>query len=199
MNRKQQEFFDSRAAEWEERCYPPATCRRVEELVFSLSFEVGSTVLDVGAGTGILHAPLSQALGREGQIIAFDLSFEMIKRAAGRERSASHCCFQGDVESIPLPSSYCDVVICFACFPHFDAPDRALLEMSRVLRRGGQFFIAHLLGSDELAEHHGSHPVVSKDLLPPADRMRGLCSEAGLEHVDITDTAGLYLLRSSRC
>ncbi|MCF8005313.1 MAG: hypothetical protein K9L32_14140 [Chromatiaceae bacterium] len=80
-------------------------------------------------------------------------------------------------------------------FPHFADASRALTEMARVSRPGGQIVIAHLMGRDELRAHHGRHHAVARDLLPAVAEMRSLFAHAGISSLAISDRPGLYLAR----
>ncbi|MEA3638912.1 MAG: hypothetical protein VBE63_03090 [Lamprobacter sp.] len=58
MSDPQRAFFEERAVGWEQRCYPPETRARLSELVDGLADRLAlaevSTLLDLGAGTGVL-------------------------------------------------------------------------------------------------------------------------------------------------
>ena len=100
--------------------------------------------------------------------------------------------------AIPLPAGLCDTIVCFAAFPHFEDQLKALQEMARVAKKGGEVFIAHLMSREELLKHHGSHSPVAGDTVPQAEDMRRMCRSAGLTDPQITDKPGLYLARAMK-
>jgi ubiquinone/menaquinone biosynthesis C-methylase UbiE len=141
----QNTFFDTRARDWEENCYPAPVRKRLQDLIGEFGVLPGTRVLDIGTGPGVLIPYLRRLIGKEGRICAFDLSLEMVRQAVTKPLSRRDMVLQADVHHMPFRSEVFDQVICFAAFPHFSDPARALREMSRVVLPGGSVVIAHLL------------------------------------------------------
>ncbi len=188
-------FFDTRADTWEETCYPAPVRERLSELIREFGIRPGERILDVGTGPGVLIPYLRKGVGSSGQVCAFDLSLEMIRRALNKLRIQGDLVFQGDVHFIPFVDGPFDRVICFAAFPHFDDPGDALREMGRVLKTNGVLVIAHLMSRDELAAHHGTHHTVARDVLPAHHEMQAFFERAGFLPPDIVDIPGRYMVR----
>jgi ubiquinone/menaquinone biosynthesis C-methylase UbiE len=194
--KKTQAFFDQLADTWEDQSLPPETRKRVSELVFTFGIKKGARILDVGTGTGILHPYLLEAVGKSGQVFAFDYSFKMLKEATQKPFKLNHLCFQASAMAVPLPARLCDTIVCFAAFPHFSNQLKALQEMARVAKKGAPVIIAHLMSRDELLKHHGNHSPVAGDTVPEAADMRRMCQSAGLTDPQITERPGFYLARA---
>lgn len=186
-------FFDERAGAWEERCYPPEARDRLSRLVPLFGVQKGDTMLDIGAGTGILAPYLRELAGPEGLLLSMDLSMEMLRHAAQKGAYARGLVMQATAMRLPFQEASMDIVICFAAFPHFSDKRDALKEMYRVLRPGGRLCIAHLLSREELSRHHGGHPAVADDKLPDDNAMSGLFAGAGFSAPAIIDIPGRYL------
>ena len=86
-----------------------------------------------------------------------------------------------DVVDAPLDRETCDVVMCFACPPHFHDKEGIMKAMAEVLKKGGYIAVGHFESSEELNRHHRkSGTPVMNDRLPHADEMVRLFEVAGL-------------------
>ncbi len=196
MMKSKTHFFDTRAENWEETCYPAPVRERLLDLIREFDIGSGERILDVGTGPGILLPYLRQGVGPSGQVCAFDLSIDMVRQANAKPHTSQDLIFRADVHSIPFTNGVFDRVICFAAFPHFDDPRQALQEMARVVKAGGALIVAHLMSRKELAAHHGSHATVARDVLPPDPEMKALFVKAGVSEPDIVDIPGRYVAKS---
>jgi ubiquinone/menaquinone biosynthesis C-methylase UbiE len=94
----------------------------------------GTTVLDVGTGTG--RAAI--ALARRGALVTgIDASAEMLAVAERRAREAGAAVTftQGDAHGLAFPSASFDAVVCLRVLMHTPDWRRSLAELCRVARR----------------------------------------------------------------
>jgi SAM-dependent methyltransferase len=119
-------------AEVYERARPSYPVEAVEWLVTRTGLGPGMTIVDVGAGTGKLTRLLPPIGAR---VIAVEPLPEM--RAKLLEVVDGVEAIDGTAEKLPLPGSSADVIVVAQAFHWFDL-DRALPELHRVLRPGGQ-------------------------------------------------------------
>jgi SAM-dependent methyltransferase len=89
--------------------------------------------VDVGAGTGLLTRALARRVAR---VVAVEPDPRM--RAVLRARSPGVEAVAGTGEAIPLPDASADAVLVSSAW-HWMDPDRAVPEVTRVLRDGGRF------------------------------------------------------------
>lgn len=190
-------FFDAHAHGWEERGYPADVRGRLEVLVDCFGIEPGEKILDVGCGEGVLVPYLLDRLGPSGFVVELDNSLEMLKGSARKSARQIQCVWAG-VETLPLVDADFDRVICFASFPHFANPVKALKQIHRVLKSAGTLVIAHLLSRDEIARHHAKSTVVLGDELPEEAAMRELMTQTGFCVRRLEDRPGRYLLIATK-
>ena len=117
---------------------------RPAELVQRLEVRRGSTVVDLGTGTGNLLADLSRAVGPEGRVIGEDIHRDFLDRARERATSAGlgNVDFVLGTETDPgLASGSADLVLVLDAYHHFDYPERMLASIKRSLRPGGRLAI----------------------------------------------------------
>jgi ubiquinone/menaquinone biosynthesis C-methylase UbiE len=114
------------------------------ELVSRLGVIPGSTVVDLGTGTGNLLKDLSLAVGSKGRVIAEDIFPDFLDRARDRAKTArlGNIDFVLGTETDPkLPAGAADLVIVLDAYHHFDYPERMLAGIKRALRPGGRLAI----------------------------------------------------------
>jgi len=106
-----------------------------DELLDALPLDAGSTVLDLGAGTGKLTRVLARRYAHVIAVEPLDGMRAILESVV--PQAESH---QGSAESIPLPDASVDGVFAAQAF-HWFANDEAIEEIARVLRPGGIFAV----------------------------------------------------------
>lgn len=96
--------------------------------------------LDAACGTG-RYSELLNSLGHK--VTGIDLSPDMLSQAR-KNRSKQINFLQGDLTTIPLKDESVDLAICTLAFTHFPNIDKALLELSRVVRPKGHIIISDI-------------------------------------------------------
>jgi len=109
------------------------------------SLALGDRVLDIACGTGLVSFDAAREVGSSGRVMGIDLSERMIEVAERRagEMSLSNCNFaRMGAETLALPDSSFDIVLCALGLMYMPDPEQALHEMYRVLRPGGRVSLA---------------------------------------------------------
>jgi ubiquinone/menaquinone biosynthesis C-methylase UbiE len=110
-------------------------------LIRDLQIPENPAVLDVGCGTGISTFELVKKIQGEGKFYGIDISPKMIYSAKAKAESLCYTCVEfrkGDAEQLDFPDSSFDLVISNQAFHWFPDKEKALKEMFRVLKHGGQ-------------------------------------------------------------
>lgn len=105
----------------------------------------GKTVLDIGCGPGERSAAIA---GKAGKVCGIDPSEDLV--AIAKQKALKNAEFAvASAEKIPFPDGYFDAVIITWAAHHFDDLGRALGEIDRVLKKGGEFLFLEPLDSSE--------------------------------------------------
>ncbi len=103
----------------------------------------GMKVLDVAGGTGDLARAFARKVGVRGQVVLTDINAAML--AEGRDRlmdaGVAIAVVQCDAEQLPFADRSFDRVVVSFGLRNMTHKERALGEMQRVLRPGGQLLV----------------------------------------------------------
>ncbi len=110
-----------------------------------LELSPNSRVLDVGTGTGAIIPYLASKLGAGGRVTGIDFSGPMIERANARIRKkgiAKHAeAVVGDMTGLSYPDACFDAALATFAFTSFPEPEKAMMEVARVLKPGARLSI----------------------------------------------------------
>jgi len=190
-------YFNQRAAIWDETASEQDTTK-LKRMARRLNIKPGSTLLDVGTGTGVFIPFLLSKIGRNGQIVALDFAEEMLRKAQAKGCNRNIDYLHADVTNIPLGEEIFDIVICYSSFPHFPNKPRALTEINRVIKTGGKLFICHTSSRTKINEIHRQIPAVENDLIPDMGEMQVMLSMAGFTGIEIDDNSENYLCSAKK-
>ena len=184
-------YFNQRAGIWDETS-SETDMSKLELMSRRLKIKPGSTVLDVGCGTGVFIPFLLSRIGGEGRLVALDVAEEMLKRARAKGFKDIEYLL-ADVTSIPLGDEIFDAVVCYSSFPHFQDKPRALAEINRVTKSGGRLLICHTSSRAVVNQLHRQIPAVANDIIPDEHEMQLMLSRAGFTDIKINDGKESYL------
>ena len=107
------------------------------------------TLLDAGCGPGIVTEALAPMVQ---EIVAYDITPEMIEATRTRCESAGlhNVRYQtGLIESLPYEDEYFDRVVSRLVVHHLPEPAKGFREIFRVLKKGGKFILADIIGAED--------------------------------------------------
>ena len=146
-----------------------------EAVLDAAGVTAGTSVLDVGCGTGLT---LVLAARRGARVTGLDISAELL--AVARERLPEVDLRRGDLETLPFGNDRFDAVVGINSFQFAGDPRAALAEASRVCRPGG-WVVASLFAEPGRSQSTAVHVAMS-ELSPPgrqADHAPYLLSDPG--------------------
>lgn len=147
----QQRYIPALSYSWLTRFYDPVLRWTVREetfkkrLIEQARIKPGNRILDLGCGTGTLTTmlkrlcPSADVVGVDGDPEALDMA-----RAKSARFEAAITFEQAMAWELPYASDSFDLVVSSLLFHHLSRTDKnqTLVETTRVLRPGGQLFIA---------------------------------------------------------
>jgi ubiquinone/menaquinone biosynthesis C-methylase UbiE len=190
-------YFNSKAAIWDAKIAEKDS-QKLADMAGNLDIRPGSTILDVGTGTGVFVPFLLEKIGARGKLVCLDSADKMLEIA--RQKN-----FPGDIEYIcsdiagtRFSDEVFDAVVCYSSFPHFHDKSQALKEIGRILKKGGRLFICHTSSRSAINKIHREIPELTRDLIPDNAVMLDLLSSAGFGQIEVSDETGWYLAKAAR-
>lgn len=163
----------------------------------------GDTVLDLGSGGGIDVLLSAKRVGPTGKAYGLDMTDEMLalahqnKLKSGIENVEF---LKGEIEHIPLPDNFVDVIISNCVINLSADKDQVLKEALRVLRPGGRFAVSDIVTRGEML------PEIRKNVLLWVGCIAGALEEneyraklafAGFDKIEIEPTR-IYRIEDAR-
>lgn len=126
----------------------------------------GSTVADVGAGSGYFTERLAALVSPTGRVIAVDIDPDALRQLASRFRSTSAVAVQRGGASDPgCPPASLDAVLMVDAFHEVQAPEAMLAALRRDLRPGGRLVVVDRPAKEWAA---GSHTIPEERVVAQA-------------------------------
>jgi len=115
----------------------------IGQLLKSKKYDVSEkkSLLDVGSGAGQILKFLLKETSSDANIVGFDLSQQMLKRASHRVKSDRPKFVAGDVMHLPFADNSFDSITCGWVLEYLPDPAPGLMEMERVLKPNGTILI----------------------------------------------------------
>lgn len=104
----------------------------------------GSTVADIGAGTGLFTRLFSKSVGKQGRVIAVDIAKNFLEHIAKtcRDQDLRNVdTLLCSAESTALPAESIDFAFICDTYHHFEFPNKTMTSLYRALRPGGRIVV----------------------------------------------------------
>ena len=115
-----------------------------EQIVRAIKLRPGTSVADIGAGTGLFTPMFGEAVGPKGKVFAVDIAADVLTlikeraTAAGMRNVTTVLCTERSAE---LPADSIDVAFICDTYHHFEYPQSTMRSIHRALRRGGELVL----------------------------------------------------------
>src|SRR5687768_7209935 len=111
----------------------------------------GSTVADLGAGSGYFTVRLARAVGNEGKVYAVDIQpgmLTLLQQAVTRQRLTNVIPVLGAPDDPRLPAESLDLVLMVDVYHELAAPQVTLGHLKRALKPGGRLVLLEYRAED---------------------------------------------------
>lgn len=186
-NQKQARYFDAVVDLFDQE-QPPHILRNLELIVEAAEIQAGDTVLDVGAGVGVL-IPLIRSY-KPGRTLACEISAKMLSRLA--EKFPEVETHLSDISEMKLPDGCLNVIFMNAVFPNLVDKPKALANSARMLAPSGRLIISHPEGRIFVERLREVVPF-PLDPLPIFPQLRRLVKDLPFLVIRYEDSSDFYL------
>ena len=137
-------------ADWLERSNREVT-QQPEKVLDALKIAPGSTVADIGAGTGYFSVRLAKRVGPQGRVLATDIQPEMLARlSATMQKTGLHniepiLCTPTDAR---LPPGQLDLALMVDVYHELAYPEETMAQVRRALKPDGRLVLVEYRGED---------------------------------------------------
>jgi len=163
----------------------------------------GEVVLDLGSGGGIDVLLSAKRVGPTGKAYGLDMTDEMLALANHNKHKAGMKnveFLKGEIENIPLPDNFVDVIISNCVINLSADKDRVLREAFRVLKPGGRFAVSDVVTRGEIMPKIRQNVLLWVGCVAGAldeNEYRGKLTAAGFEQVEVEPTR-IYRVKDAR-
>jgi ubiquinone/menaquinone biosynthesis C-methylase UbiE len=168
---------------------------KIDEVVAALKLQPGQTVADIGAGSGLLVAPLAAAVGPRGRVYAVEIDagfFPEIKKRAAAAQVTNVETVLGKFTDPALPVKSIDVALFHDVLHHVENRAAYLKTLAGYLAPSGRIVVIDYEGGKG---PHRDQP----ELEVTRAQLAGWMKDAGLTQVgDVTLFPDKYFLAFAR-
>lgn len=141
LQRRVQRYGWDRAAMHYENFWQQQLKPAQDKLLEMAALQPGEKLIDIACGTGLVSFPAAEKVGKNGFVLATDISDCMVKIGTGSTKGKNYSNIQFermDAEELSVPDKAYDAALCALGLMYVPDPGKALKEMYRVIKPGGR-------------------------------------------------------------
>jgi len=150
----------------------------------------GSTVADIGAGSGAITWRLAERVGPAGKVYANDIQprmLELLRQNMAQRRIANVETVLGAVDDPKLPPSSVDLELMIDVYHEFSHPQEMLRHLRDALKPGGRMVLLEYRGEDPAIpirpEHKMTIAMVKAEVEPEGFRLDKTIEALPRQHI----------------
>lgn len=150
----------------------------------------GSTVADLGAGSGYFTIRLAKAVGATGKVYAVDIQqgmLDLLQRAVTKEKLTNVTAVLGTADDPRLPPESLDLVLMVDVYHELSAPQTTLAHLMRALKPGGRLVLLEYRAEDPdvpiLPEHKMTKAMVKLEIEHEGFRQQRVYDDLPRQHL----------------
>jgi len=155
-----------------------------------IKVERGSTVADLGAGSGFFTVRLAKAVGTAGKVYAVDIQqgmLDLLQRAVTKERLTNVIPVLGAVDDPRLPAASLDLVLMVDVYHELSSPQTTLAHLKNALKPGGRLVLLEYRAEDPnvpiLPEHKMTKAMVKLEVEHEGFRQQRVYDDLPRQHL----------------
>jgi ubiquinone/menaquinone biosynthesis C-methylase UbiE len=148
-----------------------------KELLKALKIEAGTSVVDIGAGSGYYSFRLSPLVGEKGKVFAVDIQKEMlaiIKKRMQKDNVSNIETVLGDEADPKLADESIDVILMVDVYHEFAKPYEMTQKMVKALKPGGRLIFVEFRKEDPKVPIKEVHKMSERQVLKEMEEFKQL-------------------------
>jgi ubiquinone/menaquinone biosynthesis C-methylase UbiE len=155
-----------------------------------LRIQKGSTIADVGAGSGNITIRLAKAVGPMGKVYANDIQpgmLDILQKNVAKAKLNNVVPLLGAIDDPKLPAESIDLAIMVDVYHEFSEPQKMLQRLREALKPGGRLVLLEYRAEDPdvpiLREHKMTKAQVKLEVEPEGFRQQQVYDDLPWQHL----------------
>lgn len=130
-------FYDLNERVWSRLLFGIDLAEGRKQIVGLLGLKPGMRLLEVSPGPGVFQKLLRHEISDTGDLVALDLSMEMLRQCQKKNKDLNVHLVQGNAQYLPFEDGCFDALFHFGGVNLFNDPAKAIDEFIRVVKKDG--------------------------------------------------------------